>query len=110
LTMTDPSTKSQLGIITDINPDVEGQAVKSSDLKKITFEATYYDKIVSFAPIIGKTKIEVQTLWADYKFFNVTFEPADALETAVVKEVLVNGVVVNSQKLTNGTTITIRLE
>ena len=109
LTMTDPSTKSQIGIITDIIPDIEGQSLKSSDLKKITFEAVYYDKTVSFAPIIGKTKTEVQN-WADYKFFNVTFEPTDAPETAKVKEVLVNGAVVNSQKLTNGTAITIRLE
>ena len=107
--MTDPSTKSQIGIITDIIPDIEGQSLKSSDLKKITFEAVYYDKTVSFAPIIGKTKTEVQN-WADYKFFNVTFEPTDAPETAKVKEVLVNGAVVNSQKLTNGTAITIRLE
>jgi penicillin-binding protein 1A len=110
ITMIDPTSKAQIGIVADIDPEIEGQAVKSSDLKKITFEATYYDKIVSFAPIIGKTKIEVQTLWPDFKFFNVTFEPSDAGVLATVKEVLVNGVVVNSQKLTNGTAITIRLE
>ncbi len=110
LTMADPLTKSQIGIISDIDPDVEGQSMKSSDLKKITFEATYYDKIVSFAPIIGDTKLEVETQWPDFKYFNVTFEPANADITATVKEVLFSGVAVNSLKLTSGNNITIRLE
>jgi hypothetical protein len=84
--------------------------MKFSDLKKITFEAKYFDKIVSFASIIGKTKLEVQTLWPDFKFFNVTFEPADALVTATVSEVVFNGTIVTSQKLTAGNNITIRLQ
>jgi penicillin-binding protein 1A len=110
LTMVDPLLKSQIGIISSLSPDVEGDSMKFSDLKKITFEAKYFDKIVNFAGIIGKTKLEVQTLWPDFRFFNVTFEPADALVTATVKEVVFNGVVVTSQKLTAGNNITIRLQ
>lgn len=110
LTMIDPLLKSQIGIITDISPDVEGQPIKSSDLKKITFEASYYDKNVSFASIINQSKLHVQTLWTDYRFFNVTFEPVDAPNTATVKEVVVNGVIVNNQKLSANNNIVIRLQ
>ncbi len=110
LTMVDPLLKSQIGIVTSLNPDVQGQSMKYSDLKKINFEATYYDKNVSFATILGQTKLYVQTLWPDFRFFNVTYEPSDAPNTATVKEVLVDGVVVSSQKLSLNNNIKIRLE
>jgi penicillin-binding protein 1A len=110
LTMVEPLLKNQIGIITDISPDVEGQAIKSSDLKKITFETSYYDKNVSFVSIINQTKLHVQTLWTDAKFFNITYEPADAPLTATVKEVVVNGNVVTSQKLSLNNNIIIRLQ
>lgn len=110
LKMIDPLLKSQIGIVTELKPAVEGESMKFSDLKKITFETTYYDKIVSFDPIIGQSKLFVQTLWTDYRFFNVTFEPEDAPNTATVKEVVVNGIVVTNQKLSLNNNITIRLQ
>jgi penicillin-binding protein 1A len=110
LKMINPLLKSQIGIITDVKPDIDGESVRYSDLKKITFETTYYDKNVSFESIIGQSELFVKTLWTDYRFFNVIFEPSDAPDTATVKEVLVNGIVVTNQKLSSGNNITIRLQ
>ncbi|PKM69936.1 MAG: hypothetical protein CVU94_01435, partial [Firmicutes bacterium HGW-Firmicutes-19] len=110
LKMIDPLLKSQIGIINELKPAVEGESMKFSDLKKITFETTYYDKNVSFESIIGQSKLFVQTLWPDYRFFNVTFEPADAANIATVSEVVVNGIVVTSQRLSANNNITIRLQ
>ncbi|MBV1708592.1 MAG: hypothetical protein KMY54_01930, partial [Erysipelothrix sp.] len=110
LKMVDPLLKSQIGVISDVKPDIDGESIKFSELKKITFETTYYDKNVSFESIIGQSKLFVQTLWPDYRFFNVTFEPSDAPNTATVTEVLVNGIVVTNQKLSSGNNITIRLQ
>lgn len=110
LTMIEPLLKSQIGIVASLTPDVQEDSMKYSELKKISFEASYYDKNVNFSTILGQTKLYVQTLWPDFRFFNITYEPADAPNTATVKEVLVNGVVVTSQKLSLGNNITIRLQ